>query len=204
MDMIWIKIFHVADFFRYGKYSYEVISFSNFEMAFLAYNPTTNFDYLNGLIYLYSINKSCDYEFSIHNITNSIKAYLHNSMPEYWDKYNYKNSKNIVFNREVYNTLKNYVTEKMDGQSEIDIRPFYLLFDHKKMMILRIRYLCEQGFYENNNNENQLKEIEQLTKNMVNIIIKYNIAKNKTYRNKIITLLDYIDNKEYDALQQYL
>ena len=199
------KLFYVADFFMYGKYSYETISFLDFEQAFYTYNQTTNRDYLNGLIYLYSLNENCDYEFSIHNIKNALKAYLHNIMPEYWNKYNYKNSENIVFNREIYTTLKNYVTEKMCEQSEIDIRPFCLLMDHKKMMNLRIRYLCDQGFYKYNNyNECQLNEIENKSKIVVNTLIKYNITRNTTYRDKIITLLNYIDEKEFDVLQQYL
>ena len=199
------KVFYIADFFRNGKYCYEVISFSDFEQAFNTYNIATNHDYLNGLIYLYNVNKNCDYEFSIHNITSSIKAYLDNSIPEYWDKYNRKNSENIVFNREVYNTLINYITAKMDDRSEIDIRPFFLLADHKKMMCLRIRYLCEQGYFKHNSqNENQLDEIERKAKTLVTVIIKYNITRNESCKSKAIALMNHIDKTEYDVLKQYI
>ena len=159
------------------------------------------------MIYLYSYNNQCDYKFNAGNITKSINAYLSGTAPEYWEMFNADNKVNIVFGVDVYSTLKNYITEKITEKMEdIDIRPFYMLYDHKKLMSLRLKYLHKEGYFNNDRIERNIafmKEVEILTRNVVNIIYKYNITKDNISIGNITKILDDIKKQEYDILCQY-
>lgn len=197
------KILYISDFFKNGKYSNDVISFLDFEKAFVNYDQAETADYLNQIAYLYKFNEKCDYAFSFSNIKNSVKAYLFSETPEYWDKYNSDNRPNITFGMGIYTTLKNYINRIIPQEDEnIDIRPFYMLYDHKKMMILRIKFLIEQG-YLNNSVEciADLTKIESLALEMVCFVIKIHIKNTVHSYDKIIDLLDKIENLEYKVLK---
>ena len=194
------------------KYSFEKISFIDYTKAFNTYGLATNQDYLNKLIYLYKLNSAhdytfnYDYEFNIKNISNSIKAYLNSSVPEYWDIYNNENRDNIVFGIEIYDTLKNYIAWKsVSNESDIDIRPFYLVYDHKKIMLLRLEYLHRLGYYKDCSSENiaGITELEAQAKVVVNMLIKYNLSKNRTILNMVIDMINSIERDEKNILVHY-
>ena len=201
------KVLYVSDFFDMGKYSYEKISFLDFGRAYSSYSIAENMDYLYSMVCLYKINLKCDYVFSLENISNSISSYLYSSIPEYWNNYNSDNRKDIVFGMEIYTTLKSYITRvKSSCDSDIDIRPFYMLYDHKKIMVLRVKYLYEHEYYKNYNNQNiiGLTKIESQTKNVVYLLIKYNISKNNNILDKVINMLNNLENDEKNILKQYV
>ncbi len=199
------KVFYVSDFFHKGKYGFEEISFCDFEKAYLLNNLTTNLDYLNNLVYCYSINKKCDYKFNINNITYSIGAYLNATVSEYWLMYNSDNKSNIAFGYEIYASLRNYIAKQMYHKAFIDIRPFYLLYDHKKIMTLRIKYLYKKGFFVENYHKNidHFYNIEKQTEAIINLLIKYNMLKTDELIKKIVVLLNSIEIKEQEILNQY-
>jgi hypothetical protein len=201
------EVLYVSDFFGVGKYSYEKISFLDFSRAYSSYSLSKNQDYLNGMVYLYKFNAKSDYQFSIKNISNSIKSYLYSSIPEYWDCYNRDNREDIVFGMEIYTTLKNYIAKKRSSrESDIDIRPFYMLYDHKKIMLLRLKYLYGHNYYKNYNSENiiGITEIETQASDVVNLLIKYNVSKNNIILDKVVNILNNIEKNEKNILEQYI
>lgn len=202
------EILYVADFFKSGKYSNEKISFSDFTQSFRSYNKDTSPDYINGVIYLFKFNSEYDYRFSIENITNSIRAYLHGDVPEFWNFYNNDERKNLVFGIQVYDTLKNYIIRKMSNKdSYIDIRCFYLLYEHKKLMVLRFKYLNELGYFKdinNNINISKLSDLEVKSQIIVNLILKYSFTRDTSLANRIVSLLEYIKIEECAILTHYI
>lgn len=200
------RILYVSDFFATGKYSFEEISFTDFEKAYSADHLAANSDYLNGLVYLYSLNKECDYKFDINNIISSLKAYYNCNTPEYWLMYNNENIGNIVFGNQIYTTLSNYISKAINGNADIDLRPFYLLYDHKKIMLLRIKYLNQKGYFSEcyEKSINDLTIIEEQCRLLVSLVIKYNITKNTKLINKAINVLNLVKNQENDILLQYI
>ncbi|MGI6669149.1 MAG: hypothetical protein ACOX4M_07055 [Acetivibrionales bacterium] len=197
------EILFVSDFFNFGIYSYEELSFSDCLKAYNTYNLTTNPDYLNKMIYLYTFNESCDYKFDIMNILNFIKAYINGTTPEYWELYNEYNKPDIVFGIQVYESLSNYIGNVTSyDPHEIDIRPFHLLSDHKTMMCLRFRYLSEKGYYNVSDSLlADLYEIEARMKKLINIVLKCRISRDKSYKDKIQKELADIANKEFNILK---
>ncbi|WP_187355400.1 hypothetical protein ['Paenibacillus yunnanensis' Narsing Rao et al. 2020] len=200
------RIFYISDFFKDGVYSQEEISFSDFDLAFTKKNLTNNPDYLNGMVYLYKFNKEFEYDFSIEGIINSINNYLFNEIPEYWKLYNYHNQINIDFGMQIYSTLKNYVNNTSDNEGSLDIRPFYLLYEHKRIATLRMKYLHENqhlgkmncGFIDN------FSLIEAQAKITTNHAIKYNLTNNKHILERMNLLLTNLEKEESKCLNQFL
>ena len=70
-------------------------------------------------MYLYCLNKECDYKFDINNIINSLKTYYNSATPEYWLMYNNENRDNIVFgNHQIYTTLSNYLSKAINRNED--------------------------------------------------------------------------------------
>lgn len=200
--------FYVADFFKYGKYSFERVSFQDFSQGYMTMGETTNpgQDFFNARVYLYEYNPGCDYSFSFENITTAIRAYLNAETPEYWNMYNRDNKQDIVFGREVFSSLKNYLVRmKPDSQSSVDIRPFYMIYDHVRIMDLRVRYLIEKGYLNKHQGEKALEGFGRILENantLVNLIIKYGMTKNSALIDRAAELLETIQKNQHAALSQ--
>ncbi|BCJ94250.1 hypothetical protein acsn021_18190 [Anaerocolumna cellulosilytica] len=201
------KELYVSDFFKGGKYSHQMISFEDFTLAFSQYHQAVNNDYLRQVVYLYKFNNGCGYQFSIQNIVNSFRMYLSGQVPEYWDQYNNGNRQEIVFGTQIYETLKNYAVRLMKKEEPFDARAFYMLYDHKKLMALRLKYLKEQGYFitiHNDLNISKAEEMEIITRDMVNVLLKFRFNNNPRELDRVIKLLEETQKREYDILSQYI
>jgi hypothetical protein len=201
------KELYVSDFFKGGKYSKQVISFEDFTLAFSCYQFAENNDYMHQLVYLYKFNNNCDYQFHIQNVVKSIRMYLFGQVPEYWEQYNNGNRQEIVFGTQIYMTLKNYAVRLKQEGEYFDIRAFYLLYDHKKLMTLRLKYLKEQNYLmvmENDINISKAEETEAKARDIVNLLFKYLFNKNTREIDRVINLLEEIEKEEYKILSQYI
>jgi len=188
-------VIKACDFMVTGRYDKITIPISKIDLAFNDYELAWNHDFLNGIVYLYSVNLNCDYEFNIDNIFSSIKLYLNSCMLEYWNVYNRENRKDIVCGKDIYEALRCYVI----NAKKIDIRPFYLLYDHKKIMMSRFDYLAEMNL----TNTEYLKsfcDIKNESQNIVNHIIKYGFDAKKKSLEEIVENLKVIESKEYEIL----
>lgn len=206
------KIFFSSDFFNKNGYQYKEIPFSEYQKAFMSYTELNTYDFLNGMVYTFEFNPGYRYVFCFDNIVNAIHAYLAGAPPEYWEMYNQynlywdmnncPNKNNIVFGREIYNSLNNYLESvKNSDASEIIILPFYLLYDHKRLMSLRIDFLNKSGFLKKKNSKNEIfSQIENEVNIIMNLIIKYSFVKKKAIIEKIQNKLNEINKIEFDAL----
>lgn len=203
------ELFYVSDFFKGGIYSREVISFKDFNLAFLHYDTVPHhkeLDYLNGLIYLYQFDQECKYrrDLDIQAVMNSIRHYLNNTVPEYWHHYNFGADKEkLDFGRQIYATLKNYAKTTSELASALDIRPFYLLYDHKKIMMLRLQYLYNNGYIGEDAVEaiRHFSVIQENARIAVNIVLKYNASLNKRLIDRLLQTLTDIDDAEFENLK---
>jgi hypothetical protein len=202
------ETFKCADFlFQTTNYEFADISFEDMEKAFLKVKYEKYCSYLNGLIFLYQFNEECDYEFDERNITNGLIQYYQNVVPEYWKLYNQKNGELIVYGMDIYEVLINYI-KISKGEGFIDIRPFYLLYDHKKIMIQRMKFL------ENSGSDNEKHKYLELACNYDNLasiayiitmmVAKYNIIHKDEILNEIVLQLKKLWKEEKEYLESFL
>lgn len=203
------KVFHCADFlFDSTKYEFVTISFEDMENAFNHCIIEKYCSYLNGLIYLYEYNENCDYEFDERNILNGIHQYWQSTQPEYWMLHNQKNSDSIVFGMDIYEAITKYIhdcREIVDFQ--IDIRPFYLLYDHKKIMQVRLNYLKDNAEYYSRKKYSELaiqyEELIKLAKKIFFVVIKYCMIHDETLLDHVGFYFKNIKDLEYKYIQNF-
>jgi len=138
------KTFYIADFFKNGKYYYAIASFDE---LLNAYNNVFSIQYIEGA-YLYARKKYImDYEISMASIKSMLYDYLH-SLNSHMrnivlNDYSLSNHKHIyVFGLKIYDLL----LELIKIQGEIPLQLLFCFYEHKKVIILLIKYLSERFF----------------------------------------------------------
>lgn len=193
-------ILYCADFmFETSKYVFSDCTYDEFRTAYTGVKGMPS--YLNHYIFSYRIKKECDYEYHIKNIVFWLKQYTNSEAPEYWVGYNYCNEKNVVWGISYYDILVQRLLSI--EQDDLDIVFFYLLKDHKKIMIERLRFI--------ESNSLSMKEYIEAYEEMycehtiiVNMVIKYNLSKNKEVIKKIIYKLIEIKKMEGRVLKKLI
>ncbi|GEM_PF-1121264 len=203
------EILYVSDFFKNGVYSQAEISFADFDLAFNTNHLTTNHDYLRGMVYLYTFNDQYQdqFSFSADSQVHSIKNYFTKKPPEYWEMFNYEGDRDrLDFGMGIYTTLFNYVKETSDNKSQLDIRPFHLLYDHKKIMTLRLKYLYDNRHLLHLNQEHidEFISIEVKARILVNAAFKYNLTRDRSILDSLQTQIRNIENEESIFLERWL
>lgn len=199
---------NVADVYKNGVYEKKVLNVKEFIDAYYCFDQKDEYDFLNGMIYLYRVKDKCDIEFDLKNIENAIIEYRESRVPEYWRLYNFSNSKEVVFGLGVYDALSEYIERVLEQDFIlIDGRHFYLLMEHKKIMIERLNFLCTQKYYDENSMMPIIESYKKMRKesnSIVNLIVKSFITENKKYIKRVLDHLHQIKKEEYDTLGKYL
>jgi hypothetical protein len=159
------------------------------------------------MVYLYTFNDQYQDKFSADTLVNSIRNYFTNKTPEYWEMFNYGGDRdNLDFGMQIYTTLFNHAKETSEHKAMLDIRPFHLLYDHKKMMTLRFKYLYDNRHLIELNQEHidEYTAIELKAKILVNLAIKYNLTKDTNTSESLQTLIMNIENEESIFLERWL
>ncbi|PWV99289.1 hypothetical protein DFQ01_1155 [Paenibacillus cellulosilyticus] len=201
------ELLYVSDFFKKGVYSQAELSFADFDLAFSTDHLTTNHDYLREMVYLYKFNDTYQDNFSIDTMLNSIRCYFANKTPEYWEMFNYGGDRdNLDFGMQIYTTLINYVKDTSDNESKLDVRPFHLLYDHKRIMTLRLKYLYDNRLLSKLVQEHidEFLSIEVKAKIMMNLVLKYNLTRDLSILEGLRTMIIKIENEEIKFLDHWL
>lgn len=205
------EVFYCSDFtFTVAmNYSSHEISFSDMINAYTHPYKNEYEHYMQGLIYLYQIiePKDCSYVFDIRNIINQLRAYYNCNVLENWKFYHCDDRNNIVFGLDVYDSLINYIENTIQQKSTfLDIRLFYLVYNHKRIMITRINYLSEH--YPDLKSIlmpllDSYVKIEKLCNLAPLIITKWRIQKKHESLNEIISIYQNAKSLEKSALKEF-
>jgi len=200
------KVFYCSDFLftESNKYTFSTISFDDLENAFAHSIDNKKRNYLNDQIYVFYSREDCEFEFDEHNIINSLKFYAESKVPEYWSLYNVVNQKNNVYGLNVYDAEICYLDNIENDWCYTKI--FYMLYDHKHLMIIRLNYLAElKASYEQYYRELCVRyiEYEKELKNVALLMVKYNFCKDKNILNEVKSILRKLKCQEKEGLSQF-
>ncbi len=192
------------------KYMFSEIDFDEFRLAFNNCILDERSNFLKGLFYLYKVKPehSIEYGFDKINIIQTIEEYYHCNIPEYWYLFNNQgDSQYKAFGLNVYDTLIQYIQDAITKKQEMmDIRLFNILFDHKRMMNLRIVFL-KKGDGERNDLYDALGEkyekLEKLVREILFSILDYDMVNDVSITDAAILKL--LEAKAYEtaALQDF-
>ncbi|CAG7658654.1 hypothetical protein ACFQI7_32665 [Paenibacillus allorhizosphaerae] len=188
------KLFYIADNLNYGKYTYATCTFQELIDAINSLSEKDeNINHFDNSIILLNYQSNCESSFELNTVVDGIKAYL--SSRAFKDV----EHPNALYGISVYNNMNIYLSHLEKNQARADIRPFHALWEHKSMMLMRIRYMYDNKMLIDA--EKSIKALTSLVDDALlhrNLILKYNFTMKKeilkTIANKII------QNKQKEVL----
>ena len=186
-----------ADFFH-GVYEFKEISFENIEKGYQKYSKTIkhngNWHFPEVIMYGF---KQIDWKFDFEILISSLEDYLYErdstKIFYYWFPQNVQ--KKLQYGLAYYKTLLQLLS---DGIA--DIRAFHILYEHKKMMNMRLEYLSNTFNYTNSEVSNAYKKFEEIALIMRNIILKCNFKKKDDCFYNIKEMIEDLKSEEIEVL----
>lgn len=157
--------FNIASYKNDGYYGGSLISFDEYFDA-LKYNEFTDFTFN-------ILTKVTDYKprFDIEKCSSYLCDYLSGSNRKYdlsQDKY--------CFGIDAVKNLYFYIEHIKGSEKELAVRYFYFLWEHKKLMYDRIKYMTENGYVKGKLNlYNEYYQVVNASEMIKNLSLKYNI-----------------------------
>lgn len=193
------EVFEVAGYDQHKRFKKMPVSYDTFRTAYYAC------DYVDENIFLYGISEYSEYAFDLSVIVNQLDMYL-NARSPYKNYGLHQNERDdLAFGVEVYECIKKNFGM---GYRCDDLRPLNLLWEHKRMMQLRIDYLhFEKKCLSKEDYQYFRLEFDNIEKKaflLRNMQIKYQKTSDKELINRIITELDSMKNVEMAVLRQML
>ncbi len=177
----------VADNFRYGKFSFEKCGFSEFEEAFM--NMSVDYPFMSTIRFL-MVNENSQCRVNINQIIHGLDSYINSK-----ESIDIVGPSNMKYGLSIYD----YFGKNMKREEVIlDIRFFHILYEHKLLMEMRLDFLIENGYVDENEfMVEQAKNLKQKSLILRNMVVKYCISPKKELYNNIYSKL--INLKEEDC-----
>ncbi len=197
------KEFKLLGYNNKNIYSTSSVSFSEFNNGYL-----NSVDQNNDVLLLKAKNDNSwnpSYNFDIENVKNLLSDYLYSENSSERLR-SIGNPNKYIYGLSVYKYLiKCYEEIIRSNNKQTDIRHFYLLYEHKKTMVARLKYLTEKGYLNNSNNYISLfLELQKDAFNARNLIIKYDISGSKELINEVILCLKKMYETESKVIEDLL
>ena len=125
------------------------------------------------------------------------------------DSYKKEPSKMIVnpefqtYGLKTYDKILDYLDYIVQESESIDIRIFHTLWEHKKCLEERIKYLSEY-YTQSVNFQQQIESLKYRTLQLKNLGLKYKMTKNNSILQHMKEIITDIKNQESTCLKKYL
>lgn len=196
------EIFFIAGSLKDGKYMFTRCTFTELENA---YKSVSQIEDLLGGVTMYKYKK-ISVDFDLNFVANSIIEYLYSKNSFQYDKRLHIYKDEFIYGISVYQHLDDYLSRLLHGEDKkIDKRPFHALWDHKKCMLSRIKYMGTNNFLKNADSlfvKYQIIERETLYHR--NAILKYSLTKNKDVLEKTRHRINRLVENEMTLLNCFL
>lgn len=202
------ELVYVADVFQKGVYERKQLNFDEFVDSVVQCKITKTEDYLWGGTLLYGLKQEYDYEFNIQNIITFIKMYYECTIPEYWRVFNNSDSVHFVYGIGVYKAFQKMMRDVIERNiPSVMMSHFQFLKDHKIAMHMRLKYMCDKGYYDRHDLQTFIELYEKL-ENMCDIVIfstlKSSMGKREYYLNKVLNTLVKMEEMEKDGIKKMI
>ena len=111
-----------------------------------------------------------------------------------------------TFGVEVYDRALERIEKQMaKDEPDFDIRALHIMYDHKVLMLERIKYLMANGYL--NYDEDLIKSYEEVVKNILaarNLLIKISISEDVSEASRFKTYFNLAKEKEVAVLLEVL
>ncbi len=190
------KVLFCADNIKEGKYVYFECPISQFERAYEAVEKEKN-----ECVVLFKY-KDAEFQFDVKTVTHKISKYIYPDNVHTLNTLMNSQQKNHVFGQDIYDYIVGILEEI---RPKYDRRIFHVLWEHKRCMLNRIRYMSEHRYL---NNSEQIAEayaeVERKSLAHRNMILKYNITGDTKLILRLIHDIKLIKLKEKFIIEYFL
>ncbi|WP_408895274.1 hypothetical protein [Paenibacillus taichungensis] len=196
------QLLKIADNFN-GKYKFCECTFSQFTEAYTHTNKDKN--RLNSKVCLFSKKKNEVVEFDTMRLIDNLNSYLTGVYPEMrssgWQSSFIGWAKGI----NIYNNVKEYLTLLLEKKTRVDKRTFYAIWEHKKLMVMRILYMQNNGLIKDSSSIlEKYHEIERISYKHIMMLLKFEITSDPKLVQTIFLEIDSIISIETKLIQSIL
>lgn len=193
------KFFHVSGFDKNHSYTNHTVEFIDLEKAIVNNLSTVHFELIKR-----EENTHC--EFDINIVYELLSHYLNAENSNIVYPTQQKRVENdLYWGMDIYKGLKSYIDHLLNKDALYDIRPWHLLWEHKKAMLLRIKYLQENGYLPKASIiYDDYRIIEQNALLLRNIFLKYGTTHDDKLVKRIFDSIDLIVTKEHETINKLL
>jgi len=185
--------FKVLGFDQNSNFTHTEVGFKEFSLGYenANYQLTILYNYNDYIKPKFDINNLVrslnDYKFSINSINGN------GFLPE-----------NPVFGLNIYMQLDFYLRNVRESQQKIDIRPFHILWEHKKTMFDRIEYLDDDFIINKEELLKKSRDLVDLSIGCRNTALKYIFTNNSKTITDLLSSIDDLFYKENIFLDELL
>ncbi len=174
-------IVYLADNLQNGKFVFAECSFCEIEQSYNSID--SRYDFMTDVGVL-SVNPEVKSYINIKQIADGLERYLESK-----DTFDVRYEQPCEFGLQVAEVIRNKLLLCSNG--DVDLRPFHLLYEHKLLMKQRVEYLSEYGYLmEGSVNTSDFETLASEFFLLRNIVMKYNLLKNRQMLNDVIVKLD--------------
>ncbi|MBJ6360481.1 hypothetical protein JFN88_03975 [Paenibacillus sp. MAHUQ-46] len=191
--------FKVGGFFNQRKYQFIETDYKLIKQGYDKAIADQNNLWINRL-QLYKINPSANFLFDIECVLEGLTEYYFSVPSDRKVKHFENPDTTAVFGLRTYDSLKEYIGTIALKDLFIDIRPFHVIWEHKKVMISRLEYMSNM---EPNLNL-YIEAYDKLGTDaliMRNMALKFNITEDTRLLEQLLVNLNNIQLKEKELLE---
>lgn len=172
------KSFYASDNFCHGKYSTCMVSYSEVKNAF---NVERADDWLEGVFLIQKKNAlGMGMNYNICHVKEEIDNYLKSNPSEWINTYEWERrlqGEEYKYGISVYNELIEHILNNRKDNIFFDIRPFYVLKQHKQVLIEICKHLYKIGKLKNADlHYKRMLFLKKQAESICNCIVKYNLT----------------------------
>ncbi|MGO4548853.1 hypothetical protein AB4Z29_29090 [Paenibacillus sp. 2TAB23] len=178
---------HIADNMRRGRYVETSCSFAEMEAAYAAADPDS--DWFDRRVMSVSFKPKTYFQYERNTAFDSLSVV--DAMDRYvrgWKPHSYLCLEN-TYGIKVYDRIQEYLQGIEQERDVADIRLLHILWEHKKLMHRRLRFMLEHDFLRDASLESAYSEVERGHGIAVGLLLKYSVSGDKRSVAKVSSLL---------------
>lgn len=204
------EIFYVGDFTFKDKYAYNTVPFDavkrGFDVLTASEDHVLRDDY-KGVRGLYVIQRNIDsryYDIDTVLIKRTLEEYLNSNDTKDHFRMMRNRFDDTSFGIDVYEALKKRVDKQLHAEEpDYDIRALHIAYDHKVLMLDRLKYLMANGAMPFD--QTMIDEYAEVVDDMLtarNLLVRISVTEEIEAGDRIAAYLDDAKNKEVAILNK--
>ncbi|WP_239616497.1 hypothetical protein [Cohnella mopanensis] len=199
--------FMITGYFQNQRYGEAEVSYADMEKAYYGFEPEDEINWTN-FVRMLKLNSHYKkfYEFKTHWVMEQLEEYwLAKPSSRRMEAFEETWTHQTIWGSDVYDILQLQIDRHIAKQGIVDHRPFYVLWEHKRMMNRRIAYMEENGFYEvSDRSKEEWRKIEQSALQARNLELKYLMSFNNRFLEQLKERLAALKQEESNAIERML